>query len=303
MAGTPKVLITGGGGQLGRALLRAPWPDSLHLVVKRRDELDITREQDVERIMSAGGYDAVVNAAAYTAVDSAEREGAKAYAVNHRGALNMARACARNGAILIHISTDYVFDGTKSEAYVEDDPVSPGCVYGRSKAAGEVAIRSVLDRHMILRTAWLFSTGQNNFVSKILQLARKRTELTVVADQVGNPTSAEDLSSAIVFLLRSLLNAEAHGDRIAWGTYHCANAEAASWCELAREAVDQAGPKLGCAPAIRPISSVEYPHRAYRPANSRLNCSKLETAFGIRLRPWRQALAPVVNEIVTELRP
>lgn len=296
-----RVLVTGAGGQLGRALRRAAWPAPVTLVAMRHDALDIASPGDADRAVSEGGFDAVVNAAAYTAVDEAERDRDRAFAVNHRGALNMARACARNGAVLVHVSTDYVFDGAKPDPYVESDPINPASIYGRSKAAGEDAIRANLDRHIILRTAWLFSAGRNNFVSRILQLALQRPELAVVADQVGNPTSAKDLAAAIVHLLRRALVPEG-GDGTAWGTYHCVNAEAASWHDLAQAVVDQAGPLLPCRPAIRPIPSAEYPQTAPRPANSRLNCARLESAFGIRLCPWREALAPIVNEIVTELR-
>lgn len=303
MRGAPakqRVMVTGAGGQLGRALLHAEWPDSIAAVGVAHDSLDIASAGAVDRAVAEGGFSAVVNAAAYTAVDNAERDRDRAFAVNHQGALNLARACARNGAVLVHVSTDYVFDGTKPEPYVESDPINPASIYGRSKAAGEEAIRAHLDRHVILRTAWLFSAGPNNFVSRILQLAQQRPELTIVSDQMGNPTSATDLASAIVRLLHTALMRD---DGIPWGTYHCVNAEAASWHDLARAAIDQAGPRLPCRAAVRSIASADYPQAAPRPANSRLDCGKIDSAFGIRLCPWREALAPIVNEIVTELRP
>lgn len=300
MAASRKILVTGAGGQLGRALLRSAWPDALAPVAARRGELDICSAEQVERVMSENRYDAVINAAAFTAVDDAERNVAAAYAVNLDGSQNLARECARRGAILIHVSTDYVFDGTKREPYAEDDAVNPACAYGRSKEAGERAIRASVERHVILRTAWLFSAGPKNFVNRILRLGAERPELTVVSDQVGSPTSAGDLAYAIVELLQTVLAREAGAP---WGTYHCANAESASWYELACEALDRAAPHLRCRAIVRPIPSAEYPQLARRPANSRLDCTKIDLAFGIRLRPWRMALAPVVDEIITELRP
>jgi dTDP-4-dehydrorhamnose reductase len=295
---TTRVLVTGAGGQLGRALLRAPWPAHIAVVGKSHAELDISCQPEVEAWLAGSNIDVIVNAAAYTAVDQAESAADQAYLINQLGPATLAAACARLGAALVHVSTDYVFDGAKEAPYVESDPVAPRGVYGRSKAAGEKAVRETLDRHVILRTAWVYSPTNKNLVRTILRLAGYRDELSIVADQIGSPTSAQDLATAVQGVVERIVAGNASGAAaVPWGTYHCTNAGWASWFTLARAVVDAAAPITGRRPQVRPIRAAEYPTPAARPANSRLDCSKLESAFGIHMRPWREALAPVVREV------
>lgn len=294
MSGDTRVLVTGAGGQLGRALLQAKWPAGMRVVAKSHAELDIACEPELEAWLATNRFDVIVNAAAYTAVDQAEVDSDRAFLINHHGPRSLAAACKRLGAALVHVSTDYVFDGTKDAPYVETDSIGPRGVYGRSKAAGEDAVRAQLPEHVILRTAWVYSPTNKNFVRTILRLAGVRDEINIVADQLGSPTSAQDLASAVQQVVLRI----AHDKRsVPWGTYHCTNAGWASWFTLARAAVDAAAPFTARRPFVRPIRAAEYPTPAARPANSRLDCSRLEAAFGIRMRPWREALTPVVREV------
>ena len=293
-----RVLVTGANGQLGQALARASWPASVTPLFRSRAEFDVSCQPEVDTLLATAGIDVVVNAAAYTAVDQAEDDLATAYAVNHHGPHNLAAACARSGAALIHVSTDYVFDGTKPEPYVETDPISPINAYGRSKAAGETSVRSALVRHVILRTAWLYGAGGKNFVRTMLRLARERDSLSVVSDQFGNPTAAPDLADAIVAVLARIHDGGRARDAVAWGTYHCVNSGDASWHDLADAVVGLAAPVTGKRPPVRAIASAQYPTRAARPANSRLATNKLHAAFGVRMRPWQEALTPVVADLV-----
>lgn len=264
-----------------------------------REELDITDRAMVNTVLRMGKYDVAVNAAAYTAVDKAESEPSRAHAVNRDGPAYLASACADNGAALIHVSTDYVFDGEKETPYSEADPVAPVSVYGRSKADGEDAIRAILNDHLILRTAWVYSANGHNFVKTILKLANERDELRIVADQTGCPTSAADLAQTIITIVERIATLDSSESDGLWGTYNCVNCEEATWFEFAAAIVDLGGDRLSRSPLILPISAVEYPTPARRPANSRLDCEKLSNKFNVRMRPWRQALAPVVNEILS----
>lgn len=292
-----RVLVTGADGQLGSELLRRPWPDAVKVTGKVVAELDITKAEQLQAAFEKEGFDLVVNAGAYTAVDLAESERDHAFAVNEQGPANVARACAHHGAALIHISTDYVFDGAKQTPYVESDLVSPLGAYGESKAAGDALVRQELQQHVILRTAWLFSAHGRNFVKTMARLAAERDELRVVADQFGNPTAASDLAWAIGKIAERLEESRAEGREMPWGTYNCVNSEDASWFDLAQAVADLTAVHLKRQPVVRPITTAEYPTPARRPANSRLDCRKLEKTFGIRLRPWREALAPVIEEL------
>ncbi len=295
-----KVLVTGSGGQLGAELARLSWPGNFQVACKARGELDIADRAAVGTEIQDGGYDLVVNAAAFTAVDRAESETQAALAANQLGPANLAQACGRVGAALIHISTDYVFDGAKTAPYLEDDTVSPLGAYGRSKEAGEGEVRRALRRHVILRTAWVYGVHGGNFVKTVLRLIGERGEVRIVADQHGSPTSSRDLGRAIVTIATRLAHDRERGAATPWGTYHCVNDGEASWHDFAVEIAALAGPWLGRTPRVVPISTSEYPTPAKRPANSRLDCAKLEGAFGIRLRPWREALAEVIEDLRRE---
>jgi dTDP-4-dehydrorhamnose reductase len=236
--------------------------------------------------------DMVINAAAYTAVDRAESEPDAAWAANCTGPARLAAACREAAIPLIHISTDYVFDGSKAGTYREDDPVNPLGVYGRSKEAGDRAIREALAEHVILRTAWVYSAHGHNFVKTMLRLAGERPVLRVVADQTGSPTSAADIAAAIAGVVRRLAAGGAQ-----WGTYHFVGAGAVTWHGFAEAIFGLAAPWRGPPPRVEAITTADYPTPARRPANSVLDCRYIGEAFGITPRPWREALADVIREL------
>jgi dTDP-4-dehydrorhamnose reductase len=286
------VLVIGAGGQLGRELMlrrdAARWP----IVGFSRGELDIRDRDGVRRAITDTAPALVINAAAYTEVDKAESECQAAFAVNRDGPANLATACAEAAIPLLHVSTDYVFDGRKEGPYVESDPAAPLSVYGASKLAGEEAVRACLEQHVILRTAWVFGAHGANFVKTIARLAGERPEFGVVDDQLGGPTPAGSIAEALLAV------ADATGTGNArWGTYHFCGAPATSRCGFARAIVDAAGPYLGRRIVVRPVAAADHPLPARRPANSVLDCGKIGEAFGIVPRPWRAALAEVVREL------
>lgn len=282
-----RALITGAEGQLGRDLMVAAWPAETEVVGFDRGGLDITNAATVEDVLDGTKPDVIINAAAYTKVDQAELEPEIAEAVNVAGVAHLATWARRAGARLVHVSTDYVFDGTKDGWYVENDPIAPLGVYGASKARGEEQARTV-DRHLVLRTAWVYAAHGHNFVHTMRRLAKDRTELSVVADQVGCPSSTPDLAAAIVALVGADPSAEVSG------TYHLASPTAASWHEFACAILEK---EIDDGLKIWPISTAEYPTPAARPANSRLASDALADVTGIRLRPWRDALAEVLGAL------
>ncbi len=291
-----KLLVLGAGGQVGHELCRLAWPFGYEPAAFGRDRVDITRRDQVVAAVARERPDIVINAAAYTAVDRAEIETDKAWAGNCTGPLNLAVACRDAAIPLIHLSTDYVFDGTKEGAYREDNSVRPLGAYGESKEAGERAVRGALPQHVILRTAWVYGAHGHNFVKTMLRLAAERPVLRVVADQIGSPTSAADIAAAIGAIVQRI----AAGNR-RWGTYHFAGAGAVSWHGFAEAIVELASQcnaaGRGAPPRIAAITTAEYPTPARRPANSVLDCTRIGDAFGIVPRPWRQALAEVIREL------
>ncbi|HVY27449.1 MAG TPA: dTDP-4-dehydrorhamnose reductase [Polyangiaceae bacterium] len=288
-----RLLIFGGGGQLGRELSREATRTGLVSTSFEHGQVSITDAALVSETIATSDTDFVVNAAAYTAVDRAESESDRAFEVNRDGPRHLARACAQRGIPLLHVSTDYVFDGSKASAYVEDDPIQPLGVYGASKAAGEAAVRDALREHFILRTSWVFSAFGNNFVKTMLRLARERDELRVVADQHGRPTATRDLALAILEVVRQYRS----GGR-QFGTFHFANAGGTTWYEFANAIVQQQAPLTGRAPRVVPITTAEYPTPARRPANSELDTSRFERAFAHSPRHWRAGLAEVLDELL-----
>jgi dTDP-4-dehydrorhamnose reductase len=261
-----------------------------------REELDITDAGAVNACMDEMQPQAVINAAAYTAVDLAESEPEQAMAINRDGPANLASACARYKIPLLHISTDYIFDGSKPGAYSEDDAAHPLGVYGATKQAGDDAVRDRCDQHLILRTSWVFSVHGNNFVKTMLRLGCERDELAVVADQHGCPTAAREIAATLYATL--VANKEA-GQAAHWGSYHFCQPEPTSWhgfatAIFAEARVQGVGLKVG---AVRPITTEEYPTAAQRPRNSILDCSRIESDFDLRIRPWRESLAEVINEL------
>lgn len=275
------ILVIGAAGQLGWELVRpreACAPEAT-IQVDGLDlpDVDITDSAGVAALLRTVRPRAVINAAAYTDVDGCESHVQRAYAVNATGPANLAAACRQVGAKLVHVSTDYVFDGRKRRPYDVDDPVNPQGVYGKSKAEGEQRIREVLPDHVIVRTSWLFGVAGKNFVKTMLKLAGEREELRVVADQVGRPTYAADLAVALMALAQSDLV----------GTYHFANAGECTWHAFATEIVRQAGRVC----PVRPIRTADLDRVAPRPAYSVLDTGKLTDHTGIVPRPWQEALA------------
>jgi dTDP-4-dehydrorhamnose reductase len=236
----------------------------------------------------------VINAAAYTAVDLAETEKKQAFEVNRDGPANLAGFCADAGIPLVHISTDYVFDGSKAGAYREDDPVAPIGVYGQSKAAGEAEVRRKIPEHLIVRTAWLYGVHGHNFVKTMLRLGREKKTLRVVDDQTGCPTYAADLARAILSMADHILA----GKKTPWGTYHYCGAGSVTWCGFAQAIFKIAAKhEAFAAPSVIPITSAEYPTPVKRPANSVLDCSKIAKQFGIQPRPWIDGLADMLEAL------
>lgn len=284
------VLVVGETGQLARELARAAWAPGVELTFAGRDIVDLARPETATAVVAALKPDVVVNAAAYTAVDKAESDADQAFLVNRDGPAALARAAAMVGAPMIHVSTDYVFDGTKDGAYAEDDPVAPVSVYGRSKEAGERAVREAAERHIILRTAWVYSPFGNNFVKTMLRLGAEREELRVVADQRGCPTAAADIAAAIVRLA-----AADHG----WGTFHYAGAGPTTWHGFAEAIFAGAAARGARVPArVAAIGTADYPTPAVRPANSVLDCSRIDRVHGIVARNWRGALEGCLDALI-----
>ena len=292
-ASTMRVLVIGSSGQLGYELLRAALPTGMTVTGVDLDGIDITSAASVAAGLAANPCELVVNAAAYTAVDRAEGESAVAFAVNRDGPAHLAAACAERGIPLIHVSTDYVFDGTKLTPYLEDDPIVPVNLYGASKAAGETEVRRRLPQHVILRTSWVYCAHGTNFVKTMLRLGRERPELGVIDDQVGAPTAAADLAAAIIAIATRLLD----GADGPWGTFHYTGGGETSWYGFAAGIFDFQERMTGHRPRLRAITTADYPTPARRPANSRLDCTRIGEAFGIRPVPWRESLERVLIEL------
>lgn len=276
------ILVFGAGGQLGQEMLLLAQTRGIEAKGLTRADADILDPLAVDRAIGEINPRLVLNAAAYTAVDKAESESDAAQASNVRGAGNVARAAAAANIPIVHISTDYVFDGGKTTAYVETDPLSPLGVYGRTKAEGEAAVRAANPQHIILRTAWVFGRFGANFLKTMLRLARERDALRVVADQHGCPTSTLDLAEAILSVDQALSRHLAP-----WGTYHFTGSGATSWHEFATAIVDAQAPFTGKAPPVAEITTADYPTPAKRPANSELDSSLFTKTFGYRAGDWR----------------
>lgn len=275
------IVVFGGNGQLGRELSRAAALRAIALHGLARAEADISDSGAVAAALARWQPNLVVNAAAYTKVDLAESNVEEARRGNEIGPATLASACAAIDVPLVHVSTDYVFDGRKEGAYRESDPVCPLSVYGRTKAAGEDAVRRTLERHVILRTAWVYSAFGHNFLKTVLRLAETRDELRIVADQQGSPTSAGELAEAILNIASALL----HDPSLA-GTYHFTAAGVTTWHGFASRIVEIAAPLTGRNPRVTAIGTADYPTAAKRPANSRLDCRLFVEKFGFLPRHW-----------------
>ena len=291
------ILIVGSNGQLGWELVRQSRLQGLEAHALDCPGIDIGDEASTRSCLAPLQARIIVNAAAYTAVDRAESEPESCFAVNREGPKYLAIYCREHGIPLIHLSTDYVFDGTKKGAYLEEDPVAPVGVYGRSKEAGEAEVRGRLEKHVIIRTAWLYGVHGQNFVKTMLRLGRERETLRVVADQWGCPTYAADLAGAVLKIAGLYLS----GNRVSWGTYHYCGAGETSWHGFAEAIFGFAREYEGLkGKKVLPITTAEFPTAAKRPANSVLDCSKIERQFGIRPRPWKESLAEMIDRLYKE---
>jgi dTDP-4-dehydrorhamnose reductase len=301
-----KILVIGADGQVGRelrlALLRQTCLQGREpeIIFSNRKKLDLEDLSAISRYLDCLAPNIIVNASAYTAVDEAETNQHLAFSINEAAVKEMALFCKRGGCRLIHLSTDYVFDGLTDRPYLESDPVAPLTVYGSSKLAGERAVREVLSEHIILRTSWVFGASGGNFVKTMLRLVEGKDELGIVADQYGAPTSAAAIASTVAEIVRQVAGTAATDCR--WGTYHFSGYPFVSWADFAKEIFEQATFKglISDAPTINPISSEEYPTPAKRPTNSRLDCSKLKSVFGIEPDDWRRSLGVMLDELKKE---
>jgi len=290
------ILLTGAGGQLGWEVarrVRAP----LTIKALNRAQLDITDRQKVFNAIAAVSPKVVINGAAYTAVDKAESDPKTAFAVNRDGPAYLAEACSHYNLPLIHVSTDYVFDGRKAGPYMEDDHVAPLGVYGESKWAGEVAVREGCARHVILRTSWIHGIHGSNFVKTMLRLGQDHDQIGVVDDQYGSPTFAGDLAEAVIIVSRFMIDGTLPPNGI--GTFHCTGSGVTTWCGFARKIFKITKPKVIKVPVIKAITTAAYPTMAARPKNSALDCEKLAVVYGISLRPWEEALSDMLDGTLT----
>ncbi len=286
------ILVTGGQGQLASALARRRPSD---VAVVGRPDFDFDRPESVAEAVAAAGPALVINAAAWTAVDAAETEAEVADRANHIGPGLLAAACRAAKARLIHISTDYVFDGLKGAPYLETDPPCPTGVYGETKLAGEVAVLAAYPESVILRTSWVYARTGKNFVLTMLNAAKRAPRLRVVADQIGCPTNADDLAAACVAVADRLLT-EPAADGLG-GVYHASGQGATSWHGFAVAIFETAARYGWPAPPVDPIATSDWPTPARRPPDSRLECGKLADRFGVRLPPWRPSLDEAVAAI------
>ncbi|MEJ2155228.1 MAG: dTDP-4-dehydrorhamnose reductase [Desulfobacteraceae bacterium] len=292
-----RVLIFGCNGQLGAELMRSAPAHGVQALGVGRPECNITRITDVRRIFrDAGPTDLVINAAAFTAVDLAEQHADKVFAVNRDGAGNLAEACRAQNTPLIHISTDYVFEGLIARPLKPSDAVNPRGVYAQSKAEGEDAVRNRINRHLIIRTSWLYGRHGSNFVKTMLRLGREKECIRVVDDQVGSPTYACDLARALFEIAARLTPGSSD-----WGTYHYCNQGALTWYAFARRIFALARPHETLAvKQVVPILTTHYPTPAPRPHYSVLDCSSLDATFGIARRPWDEALKEMIMRLFSK---
>jgi dTDP-4-dehydrorhamnose reductase len=293
-----RIVVTGREGQVVRSLLERGAHAGAEVVALGRPGLDLAGEpRAIVSAIEASRPDVLVSAAAYTAVDKAEGEPELAFAVNERGARAVARAARLLGVPLVHLSTDYVFDGAKQAPYVEDDATGPTGVYGASKLAGERAVLTEHENSAILRTAWVYSPFGANFVKTMLRLAASRDEIGVVSDQRGNPTSALDIADGVLAVAANLRRGI---DPALRGIFHMTADGEVSWAEFAETIFAEAARRGGPSAIVKHIATADYPTPARRPANSRLDCCKLANAHGVRLPSWRPSTEAVVTRILND---
>lgn len=289
------VLVAGQNGQVATELRLQGAASSHEVITLGRDKLNISNAELVQQSLAEIQPHILINAAAYTSVDKAEEDRGGAYAVNHEGVMNLATACEKLEIPMLHISTDYVFDGSRKNPYRESDQVMPLGVYGESKWAGEQVLREILPRHLILRTSWVFSAYGHNFLKTMLRIAKDRDALNVVVDQLGSPTSARGIANALLILCDRF---EQHND-LAWGTYHFSGQPFTSWHGFASEIICYATDKglIDHSVTISPITTDQYPTPAKRPANSRLDTEKFSNTFEIPADAWQDEMQQVIDDL------
>lgn len=280
------VLVTGGDGQLGMCIKDiAKLTEEIQFIYTNSSELNITDKTTIFSFFSDKNIDYCINCAAYTAVDEAETEVEKATKINVDGVQNLAEVCKENDTVLIHISTDFVFDGTKDTPYLETNHTNPKSFYGSTKLQGEEIIKSVLKKHIIIRTSWLYSEHGNNFLKTMLRLGKEKDTLSVVNDQKGTPTYAGDLAKVILQCVEAT--------NLDFGIYHYSNKGVTTWCEFAKEIFKESKISIH----LKPITTVEYPTAAERPKYSALDSSKIKKALDIEIPFWKKSLKRVLRNI------
>lgn len=283
------LLVTGGSGQVGGAVAALARRSGVAVVAPDRAQFDLSDPAALRGFVERQSWRAIVNCAAYTAVDRAESEAGLAHAINADAPGILAELAAERGIPIVHVSTDYVFDGTKATPYTESDPLAPLGIYGATKAAGEAAVRDAApDRHAIVRTAWVLSANGANFLNTMLRLGEEREQVRVVDDQHGCPTSAADLAAILLSIVER--------DAATGATWHAVNGGEASWHDLARHIFDRAAAAGRKTPALEPIATRDYPTPARRPVNSRLATDRLRADLSLTLRPWRDAVDAILDE-------
>lgn len=284
------VLVTGANGQLGQSLQHiAPNYPEIQWVFCSSKELDITNFARCEEVFELSQPDYCINAAAYTAVDKAESEPEQAYLINAFGAKNIAEVCKKHLTNLLHISTDFVFDGTKNSPYTEEDSPNPTGVYGQTKLEGEQAIQKIWDKHLIIRTSWVYSSFGNNFMKTMLRLAKERESLSVVNDQIGTPTNAVDLAEV---LLKIILTINHQPSTINYGIYHLSNKGQCSWYDFAKKIFELNHIEID----LKSIPTTSFPTPAKRPSYSVLDKSKIKTTFGLTIKNWEESLKIIAKQ-------
>lgn len=291
-----RIVVTGKTGQVSMSLVERAAEQGVSLLAVGRPEFDLADAEQGLDAIAAAKPDVIVSAAAYTAVDKAESDAATASAVNADGAAALARLAASLGVPLVHLSTDYVFDGSKPTPYVESDPTNPLGVYGATKLAGEHAVAAATPNHAILRTAWVYSPFGTNFVKTMLRVGAERPELRVVDDQIGNPTSALDIAEAVLVVARNLHDRP--DDAALRGVFHLTGSGDASWADFASAIFAASAPLGGPSASVVRITTADYPTPARRPANSRLSCDKLNLVHGIVMPAWKSSAHAVVARLL-----
>jgi len=292
-----KLLIIGSKGQLGWELSRQCKRSGFLFLAVDLPQLDITDQSQVENAFVDFKPSVVINASAYTNVDKAEVEPMAAFSVNSTGPANLARLCGKYKIPLIHISTDYVFDGTKGEPYLETDPVSPLGIYGKSKEEGESKLRSILKEHIILRTSWLYGVHGHNFVKTMLGLGNEKKIVKVVSDQYGSPTCAADLAEAVLTISGSIRNSLENS----WGTYHYCGQGVTTWHGFAKAIFEIASQYISFKLThVKAITTAEFPTKVKRPPFSALECNLIKKSFGINPKPWKESLEKTIERILID---